>query len=159
METHRVRGRIKNKKGFTLVELMVVIAIVGIMSATAIPLYRTYQQRAYGSQATLMMKQILDGQILYFLDKNKFFPEESGTIEIYENDSPNKDEILDLAAAINVTIPVGNHLNYNITTENIDGAERCVVVISADFPLYKDGSKQLIGEVKRDGQVYTFAGG
>ena len=67
--------------------------------------------------------------------------------------------VVDLASALNVTIPVGNHLNYNITTENPDGAERCVVVISATFPLFRDGSKQLIGEVKRDGQVYTFTGG
>jgi len=159
MEVHRVRGSIKNKKGFTLVELMVVIAIVGIMSATAIPLYRTYQQRAYGSQATLMMKQLLDAQILYFLDKNKFYPEESGSIEIYQNDSPNKQEILDLAAALKLTVPVGNFLNYNITTDNTEGAEICVVTISANFPLFKDGSKQLIGRVLSDGNVYTFAGG
>ncbi len=148
-----------NKKGFTLVELLVVIAIVGIMSATAIPLYRTYQQRAYGSQASLMMKQLLDAQILYYLDKNAFFPEEGGAVEVYENDPQNKEEILELAGALNVTIPVGNHLNYNITSDNTEGAEICVVTISANFPLFKDGSRQLIGRVLSDGNVYTFAGG
>jgi hypothetical protein len=80
-------------------------------------------------------------------------------IEVYENDSQNKEDIVNLAGALNVTIPVGNHLNYNITTDNTAGAQICVVTISADFPLFKDGSKQLIGRVLSDGNVYTFAGG
>ena len=36
----------KTQKGFTLVELMVVIAIVGFLAAVAIPIYSKYQARA-----------------------------------------------------------------------------------------------------------------
>lgn len=152
-------GMINKKNGFTLIELMVVIAILGILSATVIPLYRTYQQRAYGSEATMVMKQILDAQIIYFLDKNKFYPEEGGTIEIYQNDPQNKAQIVDLSKALHVFIPVGHYLDYSILTDNTKGSEICSVTISANFPLFRDGSKKLIGRVLSDGSVYTCAGG
>lgn len=44
---------VQNQKGFTLIELMIVIAIIGILAAVAVPQYSTYTKRARYSEVVL----------------------------------------------------------------------------------------------------------
>jgi len=54
------------KRGFTLIELMIVVAILGILAAVAIPAFINYMRRAKTSEATLNIDRIFEGGIAYF---------------------------------------------------------------------------------------------
>ena len=62
----------ENESGFTLIELMIVIAIIGILAAIAIPQFSAYRQRAFNSAAVADIRNASTAQEGYFVDHKTY---------------------------------------------------------------------------------------
>ena len=66
-----LKKRVKAKKGFTLIELMIVVAILGILAAIAIPTYMDYTKRAKVSEAISLLSGIGNAIAEYHTSQGK----------------------------------------------------------------------------------------
>jgi type II secretion system protein G len=71
----------KNRSAFTLIELLIVVAIIGILAAIAVPNFLNAQMKARIANAEADMKTLTTSLEMYRLDNNMYPPwiEESGT--------------------------------------------------------------------------------
>jgi type IV pilus assembly protein PilE len=84
-------------KGFTLIELMITVAIIGILAGIAYPSYQQYMQRSNRSAAQSQMMDIANRQQQYFLANRAY---------------ATKDELE--AGGYALPSDVGNKYTYNI---------------------------------------------
>ncbi len=67
-----------NRHGFTLVELMIVVAIIGIIASIAVPAFLRYIKSSKAAEADGIVTKITDGAKAYFTSEQRFSPPADG---------------------------------------------------------------------------------
>jgi type IV pilus assembly protein PilA len=77
----------KNNKGFTLIELMIVVAIIGILAAVAIPMYKNYIQKARFTSSVLPLIHSVETNLGARYALKGIFPVTAATIANFAGDA------------------------------------------------------------------------
>jgi prepilin-type N-terminal cleavage/methylation domain-containing protein len=67
-----MRNRKRQSRGFTLIELMVVVIIVGILASVAVPIYRANIRKAAASEGAALLGSVLTSQRIYYAEYNTY---------------------------------------------------------------------------------------
>ncbi len=86
----------RNEGGFTLLELLVVVSIVGILASIAIPQYASYRARGYDSIVESQVRHVATGEEAFY-----------ASASTYSNDI-NSLEGMVLEEDVDITISAGN---------------------------------------------------
>ncbi|MDO8947951.1 MAG: prepilin-type N-terminal cleavage/methylation domain-containing protein [Desulfocapsaceae bacterium] len=66
----QMRKLSKDSQGFTLVELMIVVAIIGILAAVAIPQYQNFTRKSKSSEAKVILDAIITSEAAYYAEND-----------------------------------------------------------------------------------------
>lgn len=92
------------KKGFTVVELLIVLAVIGILTAVAFPSYQNHVRKASRASAQAAMMQIADREAQYLLDARNYAVTSTAL------------------TTLNVTLPTDVASKYTVTVTAADGS-------------------------------------
>lgn len=118
-----IRSTPARSAGFTLIEVMIVVAVVAILAAVALPSYRDYIVRSNRSAAQSFMLEVASKQERYMLDARTYAAD---------------------MATLGLTVPSNVSPNYTVTTAPVAGPPPTYTVTATPVA----GSKQAAEDTK-----------
>jgi len=112
-EECKKKDSVENKGGFTLIELMIVIAIIGILAAIAIPQFLAYRTRSYNISAKSDLKNLCIAQEAYFVDFTTYADAAADITGITYGAF--------ISDGVTVTVNTGNTTLYNMSAVHRSG--------------------------------------
>lgn len=115
-------------RGFSLIELMIVVAIVAILGAIAYPSYQRYLLTSHRVEAKKMLLDAANRQETYFMDFNRY-ASSAANLNISENSDSGYYHLVISAA--------GNTFTMFATASGAQGSDRDCII----FSIKQDGTK------------------
>ncbi|ENV6686393.1 pilin, partial [Neisseria gonorrhoeae] len=125
------------QKGFTLIELMIVIAIVGILAAVALPAYQDYTARAQVSEAILLAEGQKSAVTEYYLN-NGIWPKDN--------------------TSAGVASPASNIKGKYVQKVEVNNGVVTATMASSNVNKEIQGKKLSLWAKRQDGSVKWFCG-
>ena len=150
----------KRKLGFTLVELMVTLAILGVLAGISIPTAKVYMLKAEYAALQSIMRFLMDGEDLHFAENDKFYPE-TGIINIPKGAVKDIPELA-------YTFPQGHKHRYIIYGLNREIGEwkynYYYIMVYSDFDFNNNGYNDVFiaityirnGEIIYNRKIYQY---
>jgi len=129
--------RSEAQAGFTLIELMIVVAIIGIISAVAFPSYTSYMKKSRRADAKVALTRMADAQERWYLQKSQYT---SDVDNVGGDTSP--DGYYTMAATTK-----NNNQTYSLTATATAGKEQANDTACKVFTLSSTGAKTATNDV------------